>query len=117
MLVKELVVIVILLLPVPDKYVSWTINEVPTQVQLMFKDGREASYPAKNVSCETVPEGHQLLLVLDSQHIPECYLADVIEPTFVRHSKYWLKVRESKQYDNKQNPFQSKSIRGWERLP
>ena len=50
MLVKELVVIVILLLPVPAKYVSWTVNEVPTQVQLMFKDGREASYPAKNVS-------------------------------------------------------------------
>ena len=117
MLVKELVVIVILLLPVPDKYVSWTINGVPTQVQLMFKDGREASYPAKNVSCETAPEGHQLLLISDSQHIPECYLADVIEPTFVRHSKYWLKVKESKQYDNKQNPFQSKSIRGWERLP
>ena len=117
MLVSELVVVVMLLLPAPHKYLSWKVNQVPTQVQLTFKYNIQASYQAENVPCETNPEAYELLLVEDSEYMRECYLVDVKEPIFVRHPNAWMEIRDIVEHDNKQNPFQSKPIRGWERLP
>jgi len=117
MLVKELVIVVMLLLPNPSTYVSWTVNEIPTQVQLKFPDGREASYPAQKVACGTLPNEAQLLLTPSEDSIQDCYLTDVLEPTFVRHPHFWLHVREVHQHDHQQNTLQGKPVRGWERFP
>ena len=115
MLSGELVVIVMLLLPAPEKHLNWTVNEIPTQVQLIFEEDIQVSYAGKKVSCETKPEVFELLLVPDSEYMADCYMADVTKPLFVRHPYYWMRVKDI--HDHKQDPFQGKPIRGWERFP
>ena len=99
-MIKEMVVIVILSVPIPETYVDWSINKVPTQVQLTWESGLQASYHAKIVSCETTtPQQYQMLMIEDSDFIQECYLIeDVRQPQFVRHPDQWYGVRRAQEY-------------------
>jgi hypothetical protein len=98
---KELLVTLMLVIPAPDKMVDWTINEVPTQVQIIYKYGLEASYSSKIVPCHTKLENkNQILFKVKSDFMKECYLVlNHREPLFVRWTDQWLKVKEAKEGD------------------
>ena len=49
---NEILVTIMLLIPSPDKAVDWTLNQVPTQIQLTHKNGFEASYHSQRVPCD-----------------------------------------------------------------
>jgi len=92
---KELLITLILTIPPPDKMVDWTINQVPNQVQIMYKYGLEVSHHAKNVPCHTRPETvYQIFFKTDTEYMQECYLIlDWREPNFVRYPNQWLPVK------------------------
>jgi len=98
---KELLVTLMLVIPAPDKMVDWTINEVPTQVQIIYKYGLEASYNSKPVPCNTKLENkNQILFKVKSDFMKECYLVlNHREPNYVRWTDQWLKVKKAKEGD------------------
>ena len=98
---KELLVTLMLVIPAPDKMVDWTINEVPTQVQIIYKYGLEASYNSKPVPCTTKLENkNQILFKVKSDFMKECYLVlNHREPNYVRWTDQWLKVKKAKEGD------------------
>ena len=98
---NPLLVTLMLVIPAPDKMVDWTVNEVPTQVQITYKYGLEASYNSKPVPCNTKLENkNQILFKVKSDFMKECYLVlNHRKPIFVRWTDQWLKVKETKEGD------------------
>ena len=98
---NELLVTLMLVIPAPDKMVDWTVNEVPTQVQIIYKYGLAASYSSKPVPCNTKLENkNQILFKVKSDFMKECYLVlNHRKPIFVRWTDQWLKVKETKEGD------------------
>ena len=89
---NELIITIMLVIPAPHKMVDFTINEVPTQIQLVHKSGLEVSYSASKVPCHVRPEHpKQMVFRTTDTH---CYLVrDISSPRFVRHPYYWHKVK------------------------
>ena len=90
---NELLVTILLAIPAPDKMVNFTINEVPTQVQLVHETGLQVSYNAVNVPCHTQPNADTQMLI--SSDKDNCYLIlDLQSPVFIRHPDYWHSIDE-----------------------
>ena len=97
LILNELLVTLMLVLPSPDKMVAWTINEVPTQIQIVHKNGLEVSYGALNVPCHTRPKTvKEMVFRAETGSVDECYLVmDINTPRFVRHPFYWFRIKEA----------------------
>ena len=88
---NEILVTIMLVIPAPDKGINWTINEVPTQIQIIHKSGLEVSYTATPVSCDFKPR-HKREMSFRSP-MDRCYsVFDLSSPRFVRHPDYWYKI-------------------------
>ena len=90
---NELIITIMLAFPAPDKMVNFTINEVPTQVQLVHETGLQVSYNAVNVPCHTQPKADTQMLISSGKD--NCYLIlDLQSPVFIRHPDYWHSIDE-----------------------
>ena len=88
---NELLETIMLVVPAPNKMVNFTINEVPTQIQVIHKSGLEVSYSASRVPCHVRPNNPTQMVFRTSN--TDCYLVfDTGSPRFVRHPYYWHKV-------------------------
>lgn len=98
---NELLVTLMLVIPPPNKMVDWTINEVPNQVQIIYKYGLEASYSSKSVPCNAKPDNeNQILFEVKSDFMKECYLVlNHRAPLYVRWTNQWLKIKEIKEHE------------------
>ena len=89
---NEILITIMLLIPAPHKGIDWTINEVPTQIQIIHKSGLEVSYSATPVSCNFIPRPKREILFRSSRN--HCYVvSDLNSPRFVRHPSYWYSVK------------------------
>ena len=89
---KELVITIMLLVPSPYKLVGWSVNEVPTQIQVSHKSGLQVSYTATPVSCKTRPK-HELEMVFQAT-AEHCYLVkDLSDTKFIRQKDFGFPVR------------------------
>ena len=87
----ELIVAIMLVIPSPFTMVDWTVNEVPTQIQVIHKSGLEVSYTATPVSCDFKPRHKREMIFRAPQD--RCYsVFDLSSPRFVRHPDYWYKI-------------------------
>jgi hypothetical protein len=74
---NELIITIMLVIPAPHKMVDWTLNEVPTQIQLIHENGIEVSYNAASVPCKYRPRSTNEMVFVshqayeDNQH--DCY--------------------------------------------
>ena len=97
---NEILVTIMLLIPSPDKAVDWTLNQVPTQIQLTHKNGFEASYHSQRVPCDRGTHSETEMMFMSEQGSPTdnvCYIIpDITNPQFVRHPDYWYSVGEHK---------------------
>ena len=94
---NELLISVLLLLPSPDKAVGWNVNKVPTQLQVIHKDGLQVSYQAVKVPCSVVEAPNQKVF---SSGYNDCYLIlDITEPAYVRHPHQWFPVKGVRKND------------------
>jgi|TARA_Y100001951_G_scaffold28704_1_gene22517 hypothetical protein len=94
---NELLISVLLLLPSPDKAVGWDINKVPTQLQILHKDGLQVSYQAAKVPCSVAVVAPQKLY---SSSPEDCYLIlDTTEPVYIRHPYKWFPVKGTRPND------------------
>jgi hypothetical protein len=74
-----LIVAIMLVIPSPFTMVDWTVNEVPTQIQVIHK------------SCDFKPR-HKREMIFRSP-MDRCYsVFDLSSPRFVRHPDYWYKI-------------------------
>ena len=90
---NELLITILLAIPTPSKMVNFTINEVPTQVQLIHETGLQVSYNAVNVPCHTQPKADTQMLISSGKD--NCYLIlDLQSPVFIRHPDYWHSIDE-----------------------
>ena len=90
---NELLITILLAIPAPHKMVNFTINEVPTQVQLVHETGLQVSYNAVNVPCHTQPKADTQMLISSGKD--NCYLIlDLQSPVFIRHHNYWHPIDE-----------------------
>ena len=100
---NELLITIMLVIPAPHKMVDWTINEVPTQIQLIHEDGTEVSYHATSVPCTYRPSSDKELIFMSPQSSIEenyCYaIFDTSKPTFIRHPNYWYSIELPKPHD------------------
>ena len=89
---NELLITIMLVVPTPDKMVNFTINQVPTQIQVEHESGLEVSYSATRVPCNVRPENpKEMVFRTGDDH---CYLVfDTSNPEFVRHPYYWHGVK------------------------
>jgi len=88
---NELIITIMLVIPSPHKLVNWSVNQIPTQIQIIHETGLEASYNATPVSCSFKPR-HDKEMVFRSPN-NRCYsVYDLSSPRFVRHPDYWYKV-------------------------
>ena len=88
---EELLITIMLLIPAPHKGINWTINEVPTQIQIIHKSGLEVSYNATPVPCTSKPR-HKKEMIFQAP-MDRCYsVFDLSSPSFVRHPSYWYKI-------------------------
>jgi len=93
--VNELVIAIMLVIPSPYKMVNWTVNQVPTQIQLIHKSGLEVSYNASPVSCSFRPRNNREMVFKSSE--TTCYAVyDLSSPTFIRHPDHWHPVEPQK---------------------
>ena len=89
---NELLVTIMLVVPAPSKMINFTINLVPTQIQVEHESGLEVSYSATRVPCNVRPENPKEMVFRTSDI--HCYLVfDINTPRFVRHPYYWHKVK------------------------
>jgi hypothetical protein len=88
---NELIITIMLVIPSPHKWVNWSVNQIPTQIQIIHETGLEVSYNAIPVSCSFKPR-HAKEMVFRSPN-NRCYsVYDLSSPRFVRHPDYWYKV-------------------------
>ena len=89
---NELVIAIMLVIPSPYKIVNWTVNQVPTQIQLVHKSGLEVSYNASPVSCSFRPRNNKEMIFKSSE--TDCYaIYDLSSPAFIRHRDFWFPVK------------------------
>ena len=89
---NELVIAIMLVIPSPYKIVNWTVNQVPTQIQLVHKSGLEVSYNASPVSCSFRPRNNKEMIFKSSE--TKCYaIYDLNSPAFIRHRDFWFPVK------------------------
>jgi len=88
---NELIITIMLIIPSPSKLVNWSVNKIPTQVQIIHKSGLEVSYNANPVSCKFRPRNtNEMVFKSSNDH---CYaIYDLSNPTFIRHPNHWYKV-------------------------
>ncbi len=93
---NEIIVTIMLLIPSPHKLVDWSVNKVPTQIQLTYESGLEVSYAAVPVSCKSRPKHkHEMIFRSTQEH---CYLVyDLNDPQFIRHPYFWYKIQTSQE--------------------
>ena len=92
---NELVIAIMFVIPPPYKMVNWTVNQVPTQIQLIHKSGLEVSYNASPVSCSFRPRNNREMVFKSSE--TACYAVyDLGSPTFIRHPDHWYPVEPPK---------------------
>ena len=100
---NELIITIMLVIPAPHKMVNWSVNEVPTQIQLVHESGLEVSYTANPVSCRFRPR-HIKEMVFRSPN-NRCYsVHDLSSPRFVRHPYYWHRIELPKPPDDMVTP-------------
>ena len=76
---NELIITIMLVIPSPHKLVNWSVNQIPTQIQITHETGLEVSYNATPVFRS--PNNR-------------CYsVYDLSSPRFVRHPDHWYKVK------------------------
>ena len=79
------------MIPSPSKLVNWSVNKIPTQIQIIHKSGLEVSYNANPVSCKFRPRNANEMVFKSSND--NCYaIYDINSPTFIRHPDHWYKV-------------------------
>ena len=84
-----------LVIPSPYKLVNWSVNEVPTQIQVIHKSGLEVSYTAIPTPCKTRPRHEKEMVFKTPQDY--CYLVkDLSSPRFVRHKDFWFPVKSAR---------------------
>ena len=89
---NELIITIMLVIPSPHKLVNWTVNEVPTQIQIIHESGLEVSYNSTPVSCKFRPR-HDKEMVFRSTN-NRCYsVYDLSSPRFVRHPFFWHNIQ------------------------
>ena len=95
---NELLISVLLLLPPPAKAIGWDVNQVPTQLQVIHKDGLQVSYQAVRVPCSVVVETPNQKIFNSGPG--DCYLIlDITEPMYVRHPHRWFPVKGIRKND------------------
>ena len=95
---NELLISVLLLLPPPANAIGWEINKVPTQLQVIHKDGLQVSYQAMKIPCSVVEEAPNQKIF--SSGPGDCYLIlDITEPVYVRHPHRWFPVKGIRKND------------------
>ena len=88
---NELIITIMLVIPSPHKLVNWSVNQIPTQIQITHETGLEVSYNAAPVSCSFKPRHDKEMVFRSSNN--RCYsVYDLSSPRFVRHPDYWYKV-------------------------
>ena len=88
---NELIITIMLVIPSPSKIVNWSVNKVPTQIQIIHESGLEVSYNAVPVACSFRPR-HAKEMVFRSPN-NSCYsVYDLSSPRFVRHPDHWYKI-------------------------
>jgi hypothetical protein len=88
---NELIITIILMIPSPNKLVNWSVNAIPTQIQLIHESGLEVSYGASPVSCKVRPNNSKEMVFRSPDNY--CYfVSDLSSPIFVRHPNHWHKV-------------------------
>ena len=89
---NELLITIMLVIPAPNKMVNFTINRVPTQIQVIHESGLEVSYGAVKVPCNVRPKNPKEMVFKTAD--THCYLVlDLSSPEFVRHPHYWHGVK------------------------
>jgi len=98
---NELLITIMLVIPSPSKMVDWTVNEVPTQIQLIHEDGLQVSYEASTVPCVYKPRTNKELIFMSPQATHNdnyCYaIFDTTKPTFIRHPDFWYRINNYEQ--------------------
>ena len=92
---NELLVTIMLVIPAPHKMVDWTLNEVPTHIQLIHEDGTEVSYNATAIPCKYRPRSPNEMVFVSPQAYEDnrCYsIFDLSNPIFIRHPHQWHRV-------------------------
>ena len=88
---NELIITIMLVIPSPHKLVNWSVNKVPTQIQIIHKSGLEVSYNANPVSCKFRPRNANEMVFQSPND--RCYsVYDLSSPTFVRHPNFWHRI-------------------------
>jgi hypothetical protein len=91
---NELIITIMLVIPSPSKIVNWSVNKVPTQIQIIHESGLEVSYNAAPVSCKFRPRNSNEMMFRSSRE--HCYAVyDLDKPRFVRHPYFWHKIQLS----------------------
>ena len=93
---NELIITIMLVIPAPNKMVDWTLNEVPTQIQLIHENGIEVSYNATSVPCKYRPRSTNEMVFVSPQAYEDnrCYsIFDLSSPQFIRHRNFWNKIK------------------------
>jgi len=81
-----------LVIPSPHKLVNWSVNEIPTQIQIIHKSGLEVSYNANPVSCKFRPRNAKEMVFKSPND--RCYsVYDLSSPRFVRHPHFWHNIQ------------------------
>ena len=93
---NELLITIMLVIPAPAQFIDWTINEVPTQIQLIHEDGTEVSYHASQVACDYKPKSIKEMTfssVQASEDDFRCYaILELDKPRFLRHPDFWYGI-------------------------
>ena len=93
---NELIITIMLVIPAPHKMVDWTLNEVPTHIQLIHENGTEVSYNATAVPCNYRPRSPNEMVFVSPQAYEDnrCYsIFDLSSPRFIRHPHFWNKIQ------------------------
>ena len=95
-MVNQLIITIMLVVPAPVHFIDWTINEVPTQIQLIHEDGTEVSYQADSVPCAYKPRSPKEMTfssVQASEGDNRCYaILELDKPRFLRHPDFWYGI-------------------------
>ena len=99
---NELIITIMLIIPSPHKLIDWSVNEIPTQIQIIHKSGLEVSYTATPVSCKFQPRHENEMVFRSPQN--RCYsVYDLSSPRVVRHPYYWHIIELPKPLDDMVN--------------
>lgn len=100
---NEIIITIMLVVPSPDKMVDWSVNEVPTQIQIKHESGLEVSYHSNPVPCSfKTRSSSEMVFKSDDNH---CYsIYDIHSPQFIRHKSFWYRISLLKPPHDKVTP-------------